>query len=77
MKTAQDWIGILKLTEPQDMASWITLIQNEAFKAGMTLAIEVADNWINNLAANSEGQNLAALIRDDIKASRDATTKPF
>jgi hypothetical protein len=83
MKTAEQWrkdVGHLTTSpvHPQFLEQgFIEKIQSDAFKAGMTLAASFADNYVDHLAGNSDGQNIAGLIRDEIIATRDATTKPF
>lgn len=54
-------------------------IQDEAFRAGLTEAAKIADNYVSAFPANSEAQNICGIIRDDIVASSKVgiTEPPF
>lgn len=79
MKTAEDWLAILTLTEPEDARAFVSAIQTEAFKQGLLEAAKIADAYVNSFATNSEAQNICGIIRDDIVASSkiDLTEPPF
>lgn len=82
MKTAEQWrdeFDHMKTTmvHPSFFEQGvIEKIQADAWKAGLTIAAEHADAY-HQSTSNPSAKNIAALIRDDIIATRDHTTKPF
>ena len=76
MRTPQQWLGELSGSlDPNAVPlnisdSDIKAIQDEAFKAGMETAAELAGNYLQSMGTR-DGMKVASLIQKDILTQRD------